>query len=378
VVTAGMRVCLVAREEPGTTGTSRYVASLTPRLKAAGNRIVPLATTPAGLAARAAASSRTLGFDAGAFLSSYPIRWRWPAADVYHLSGQTYASVLLFTPPPGPVVVTVHDIIPYLVRHEPRLNVYRHPLHRLFDWLAMRGLRRAGALIADSEWTRLMIVQQLGIPRERITTVPLGVDSETYRPLDVPEAYRRHHNLTDGRPHILYVGSEDPRKNLEALWRAFAQVCDHFPGSQLLKAGRGHHPAERRRLNRLAEQLEIAARVRFLEDVPEEDLPLLYNAARVYVQPSLYEGFGLPVLEALACGTHVVSSDRAALPELAGADSVSCAPEPEPLADALAASLCQKHDAASRDARRAWAARFSWDRTSAATVKVLARTRSRQ
>jgi glycosyltransferase involved in cell wall biosynthesis len=364
-VTRNLRVCLVARSEPGTTGTSRYTAALAPRLAASGCTLVPTITAPRG---KALALGRRLGMDVVSFLSSYPIRLSWPAADVYHLTGQTYAGILLSNPPPGPTVVTVHDIIPFLVRRDRRLNVYRHSVHRVFDWIAMRGLRRADALISDSEWTRETLIQELGIAGERITPVPLGVDTATYRPLDVPAAFRQRHSLSAGLPYVLYVGSEDPRKNLETLWRAFAQVAEHHATAQLLKVGRGHYPTERDRLRCLADSLGVANRVRFLDDVPEEDLPMLYNLASVYVQPSLFEGFGLPVLESLACGTRVVCARTSALPEVAGADTSVVPPTVDGLASSLLDALRTPQPPYARQARVSYAAARTWEETAERTI----------
>ena len=312
----GLRVCLLVRDEPGTTGTSRYVDSLTQGLRALSVQVRHVATLPTGALARTLRLGRVLGMDVNTFLAQYPLRVCWPMADVYHLSVQTYAIALLTSPPPGPTVVTVHDIIPHLVRHDVRLSTYKHAVHRVFDRLAMEGLRRADALIADSAWTRQTLVEHLTIPAERITVIPLGTDPAIFRPRQVPASFRERYGLQSDRKYGLYVGSEDPRKDLPTLWRAFARVRAACPDAQLLKVGASHHPRERERLNALAAALGIHGAVRFFDQVPEDDLPLFYCAASVYVQPSLYEGFGLPVLEALTCATPVVCAATSALVEI--------------------------------------------------------------
>src|SRR5687768_2850767 len=145
------RVCLVSRTTSVATGTARYAAMLAEHLPAERWDVIPLTTAPMGTTHRARSIARSIarrgGLDPAAFLASYPVRLSWPEADVYHLTGQTFSSVLLLSRPPGPVVVTVHDIIPFLVRRDRRLRAYRHALHELFDRLAMFGLRRAQALI---------------------------------------------------------------------------------------------------------------------------------------------------------------------------------------------------------------------------------------
>ncbi len=363
-----LRICLVARPEPGTTGTSRYVECLSSELKELGLEVSALSTRPSGAAASALAAARRMGLDFNAFLASYPLRLRWPPADVYHLTVQTYAGLLLSCPPPGPTVVTVHDIIPYLVRRDHRLRPYRHPVHRALDWVAMRGLRRADRIFADSEWTRRTLVEALGVDACRVTTLRLGVDQTRFRPLKVPADFRERFGLSEHERYVLYIGSEDPRKNLETLWRAFARVHTHHPEAVLLKVGAPQSAPERNRLLHLRQALAVSGAIRFLDHVAEEDLPVLYNLACVCVLPSLYEGFGLPVLEALACGTRVVCSNVTALPEVVGADSLVC----EPTADGIAAALEETlaGDGVGADARRRWASGFSWRRSAEAANHV--------
>lgn len=371
--TGALRVCLVGREEPGTTGTSRYAGYLARDLRALGADLVFAATRPAGRVARTLAVARRVGIDLNTFLAQYPVALRWPRADVYHLTVQTYASVLLSAPPPGPVAVTVHDIIPYLTRHDRRLKAYSHPVHRLFDWLAMRGLRRAGrsgVLLADSAWTQRTLVEALGLDEGRIAVVPLGVDREHFRPSAVPADFRARYALPEGDEYVLYVGSEDPRKNLDVLLRAFARIACAVPRARLIKAGAAHYRDERTRLQRLTADLGIGHAVRFLDHIAEDDLPLLYGAASVCVLPSAYEGFGFPVLEAMACGTPVVCAAAAALPELAGTAAQLTPPDdPEALADALLHLLRDPALRADRGRRGlAQAAAFTWQHTAAATL----------
>jgi alpha-1,3-rhamnosyl/mannosyltransferase len=367
-------VCLVTRDEPGTTGTSRYAGRLGQDLRPLGIDPLYLSTRPSGRAARALALGRRARLDLNTFLAHYPLRLTWPAADVYHLTVQTYAGLLLLGPPPGPVVVTVHDIIPYLTRHDRRLRAYGHGVHRVFDWLAMRGLRRAqslGRLLADSVWTKRTLVDALGLRPEGIAVVPLGVDQEVFRPAPVPPAVRQRYGLSEGAPYVLYVGSEDPRKNVEVLLRAFALVSPRLPQLRLLKVGPAQHQGQRRRLEGLAGELGIGPAVRFLDHVPEPDLPALYNAAAVCVLPSAYEGFGLPVLEAMACGTPVVCAAAGALPELAGgAAPLFPAHNAEALAGVLLELLrdpARRADLARRGLARA--AQLTWQQTAATTAE---------
>jgi glycosyltransferase involved in cell wall biosynthesis len=274
--------------------------------------------------------------DLAAFFSGLPLRARLDRADVYHIPAQTMATLLCFQRFPGPVVVTVLDIIPHLVRGDRELDTSRHAMERLFYRLAMAGLRRADALVAISAYTKRTLVEALGLPEERIHVVYPAVDHERFRPLDVPPQFRARYGQEEAGRHILYVGSDDPRKNLPTLLHAFAAVRQQLSGAKLLLAGASEFPRQRQRLAGLVEALGLGGQVRFLEGVADEDLPLLYNLAGALAMPSLYEGFGLPVAEAMACGTPVVCSNATALPEVAGPAALLVSPrDPEAMAAAL-------------------------------------------
>ncbi len=261
---------------------------------------------------------RRFGPDLRTFFLNYPVTAKYPRADVYHLTSQNLASLLLFHRPPGKVIVTVHDIIPYMLRDKPKFKSYGTAIDRFFDRLAMDGLKRADRLIADSHYTKQCIESYLRIPRDKIDVVHLGIDQQRFRQQRVPPALYERYNLSPDRLYVIYVGSEDPRKNLDTLLNALPLVCRGFPELSLLKVGRAHHTDERQRLLNLAAELGVDSVIHFLDDVAEDDLPLLYNLADLCVMPSHYEGFGFPVLEAMACGTPVVCAKTSSLPEIAG------------------------------------------------------------
>jgi glycosyltransferase involved in cell wall biosynthesis len=169
-----MRVALIAKPGHADSGVGRYTAQLRAALEAQGHEVVvvhPAAPLPA-FAARAV--RRLLGWDLAAFFANYPVWARYPRADVYHLTSQNLATLLLRRPP-GKVVVTVHDLIPWLTRDDPELRVYDHRIAEWFDRLALAGLRRADALIADSEFTQASL-RQAGLAADEAAVVPLGVD----------------------------------------------------------------------------------------------------------------------------------------------------------------------------------------------------------
>ncbi len=372
-----LRVALVTRPEGVTTGTRRYAVELARHQT---RRVEVVRGAPLGAPAPMIVKRllRRAGLDVDTFFGAYPIRARLPQADIYHLTTQTLATLLLRPGRPRPAVVTVHDIIPHLVRDDPRLCTYRHPLHRWFDRLALAGLQRADHLIADSAWTKRTLIEHLGLPPERIDVVPVAADHDHYRPRPVPDDLRRRYGLAPDCRYLLYVGSEDPRKNLETLLIAVAALFREHADVRLLKVGAAHHLDEHRRLCRLAARLGIADRVVWLDHVPEADLPLLYNAAEVFVMPSLFEGFGLPLLEAMACGTPVVYAAASALPEVAGEAGLGVDPrDPAAFAAALG-KLLDTPDlrARLRAAGLAQAERFSWSRAAEETHAVYARSRA--
>jgi glycosyltransferase involved in cell wall biosynthesis len=172
--------------------------------------------------------------------------------------------------------------------------------------------------------------------------------------------------------YVLFVGSESPRKNLGNLFRAFALVRSRLPGVQLLKVGAAHFAHERHRLLALIEQLDLSDCVCFLDHVPEEELPLFYNAAHLVVMPSLYEGFGLPALEAMSCGTPVVASNRASLPEVVGGAGPLIDPEsPEEMALVMADLLADEdRRTEASQAGLMQAAKFSSERQARQTLAI--------
>jgi len=365
-----VRIALVTKPDERMTGLLRYALSLHDELRAQGVDVAlvhPRSPVPRILVR----AGRALGLDAAAFFGSYPVSVRLDGAEVCHLASQTLATLLLNRRRP-PVVVTVHDLIPQLVGDDPALSSYRRPVERLFDRLALQGLRRAAAIVAISEFTKGTIVQITGYPANRIHVVYRAVDRAVFKPLPVPDGFRRKYGLEADVPSVLYVGSEDPRKNVEGLIRAFARVRAQVPAAQLVKVGAPHFTAERQRLLSLVDELGLDRRVRFLDHVPDEDLPLFYNAASVFVLPSFYEGFGLPALEAMSCGIPVLASDRASLPEVVGQAGALLDPDDVAgLADSITGLLTDpQRRAADSEAALQQAARFSLARQAEQTLAV--------
>jgi glycosyltransferase involved in cell wall biosynthesis len=266
---------------------------------------------------------------------------------------------------PGRCVVTFHDMTFFLY---PQLHTLsKRYFFRLFIHLSAR---RATALIADSESTRQDAIRLAGVPPHKITTVLLGV-TEDFRPEPDPARRQAIRQKYDLPPRFaLFVGLMEPRKNLPTLLRAYARIAAQAPDHRLVIVGRkGWMYTE---ALRLVESLGLGARVHFTGYVAQEDLPLVYNLADVFVYPSFYEGFGLPVLEAMACGTPVITTNVSSMPEIAGEAGVLLPPgDDRQLAQALLDLL---RDPARRrqlsEAGLQRAAAFTWDRTAAETLTV--------
>ena len=152
-----MRIALIARPGHENTGIGRYTGQLRAALEALGHDVLvvnPIVPLP-GVLMRVV--QRLFGWDLAAFFNNYPIWARYPQADIYHVTSQNLATLMLLRRPPGLTVVTVHDIIPWLVRNDPELRVYEHRLAEWFDRLALAGLRRADGLLTDSAFTQMSL-----------------------------------------------------------------------------------------------------------------------------------------------------------------------------------------------------------------------------
>ena len=285
-------------------------------------------------------------------------------ADVFHVLAHGDAPSL----PPACTVITVHDLIlEVMAHHYPGNGSLRFRFARACERSA---IRRAPMLVADSAATRDDLVRRHGVAPSRVHVAPLGVDA-CFRPPEpaAVEAFRAHHGLA--APFVLYVGGVDARKNIGLLLEAFALVRGGRAGPlELVLAGHVKGAAEYPALEARACELGIARSLRVLEFVPGEELPVLLAAARVFAFPSLYEGFGLPPLEAMACGTPVVSTDGGSLAEvLADAALVASATDPADFAAKLVTALDDEPLRAHLRARGlARAAMFTWDLTAEATV----------
>ncbi len=316
-VASGVKI-IYGGDNNGTTGLSRYALSLQQALTNGGFKVDLAGSGLPPLPELVFKGAKRLGFDLKTFFTTYPISLQSQSkGQILHLSSQNLASAAAFARK-SPFIVTVHDLITIAGRGNPELVGYLKFYDKLFDRLMVRGLKKTSLLIADSEHTRQDIIKHLHFPAERVKVVYLGVDHQNFRPKEVSPEFFARYNLSPGKIYLVYTGSEDPRKNLLRLLQAFAQVTKRYPEVELLKIGAARFGEERKRILDFIQTQGLADKVRFFERVNDADLASFYNIATVFVFPSLAEGFGLPPLEAMACGTPVICSNATSLPEVVG------------------------------------------------------------
>ena len=266
---------------------------------------------------------------------------------------------------PCPIVITLHD-----------MSLFVHGrLHPLKSRLAVRPIipvvaRRAAAIITVSQHAKREIVAGLHVPPEKVHVIYEAAAPQYHTITDTVELDRVRQRYHLHKPFVLYVGTIEPRKNLTRLVLAFAQAHRQNPELELILVGQlGWQYSS---LLKTIEDLQLGSAVRRPGYVPAEDLPALYNLARVLAFPSLYEGFGLPVVEAMACGTPVLTSNGSSLAEIATGASLLI--DPLDVDDIAHGLLCLATDddlhAQLRAAGLTRAAQFSWQRAAEETVRV--------
>jgi glycosyltransferase involved in cell wall biosynthesis len=263
-------------------------------------------------------------------------------------------------------VVTIHDVA---FLELPRAYA---PLERArMKWLTGFAARRADHLLTLSEFSKRSIVEHYGVAEDRITVTPCAADREVFRPLDPQARAAVRRELGLDCEFLLFVGALQARKNVLTLIRAFELLRERYgDGLHLVLVGRRGWEADR--VFRLLDARRLRGVVHHLEAVDTETLVGLYNNALAFVLPSLFEGFGMPILEAMSCGCPVVCSNATAMPEVYGDAALPFDPNaPEELAAQLGRVV---NDAALRGdlVRRGYlnADRFSWERTACIVNRV--------
>ncbi|MFI7858057.1 glycosyltransferase family 4 protein [Pseudomonas promysalinigenes] len=278
-----------------------------------------------------------------------------------------YHSPNYYLPPfAGPSVATFHDLSPFTWAH-----CHAPQIARFLQKELTLTLQRADALITDSHYTRQELADYFGWPIERIHAVPLASSPEFHpRSADsLREALARYGLQAGG--YSLFVGTIEPRKNLETLLDAYGKLPVALRQRWPLILT-GYHGWRSEAIHQRIAQAQQQGWARYLGFAASEDLPLLYAGARLFTFPSHYEGFGLPVLEAMSSGVPVVCSNSSSLPEVAGQAALMCAPDD---VDGLSALLRQGLEdenwrLAAVQQGLTHAAGFSWERCAQATIEV--------
>ncbi len=231
----------------------------------------------------------------------YRLHNKFPEYDLYHFANQNLSFLISKTNS----IITCHDLAPLIVPD--------HPSEKIWRRLIYYGLKKAQVVLADSDSTKRDLIRIYGISAKRIKTIYLGVEHNIFRPLNNKEMLKKKLMISEDFKIILNVGTEKYRKNIPGVIQAFARLLFEYKNLILIRVGK-----RTVRTLRLIKRLGIENNVKYFEDVTESELPEFYNAADIYIMPSFYEGFGLPALEAMSCGTPVVVANTSSLPEIVG------------------------------------------------------------
>jgi glycosyltransferase involved in cell wall biosynthesis len=267
----------------------------------------------------------------------------------------------------GKCVITIHDILPLVLPSAFSLR------HRLVSRYAIsRVCRQADMVLVPSAAVKEDIRRYLHVDECRVVVIPWGCE-ERFRPTSDPTQYevvKKRYGLPEH--YILFLGTLEPRKDIVTLLQAFARLRAEQLVSGVKLVIAGGHGWEYQKVLTACASLRLHDEVRFTGFVEEEDLPDVYRGARLFVYPSLCEGFGLPILEAMACGVPVITSNVSSMPEVAGQAAILIEPrEPEALAAAMSLILS---DEQLQDNMRykglEQAKRFSWETVARETLRV--------
>jgi len=317
------------------------------------------------------------GYGPGVRYITFP--WSNERRNLRTLTEQVYAPVRL----PLAGVDVFSTLIAPLVRPAPSVVAHIKTMHAFTtpDALspAARLYRRVGyphttaaadAIILNSESLRSEVLRHLDVEPAKLRLIPEAVDHEVFKPGDPERAARRlrdRYGIT--APFVLFVSSLWPYKNCDGLIRAFATAKSELPGHRLVVVGPGRDRTYVAQLRALAESLGVADDVVWVGGVALEETVDFYRAAAVFVYPSHNETFGLPILEAMACGCPVVTSDLSAMPETAGGAAVLADPrDPQSITDAVLSAI--EDGDALRDRGILRAGEFTWSRTAKETLEV--------
>jgi len=284
--------------------------------------------------------------------------------DIYHVTNHMLGR---FAAVRRPSLVTVHDVLQFKYREKMGSPLSSYIYNFLMD-KSIRSLSGANHLISVSGWSADQVSKILNIPREIISVVYNGLDHALFYPREKWES-RKRLNLPLDAKIILNLGSEIKRKNLQTLLKSLRLIVNKNPKAILLRIGE-----KTAAISKLIDDLRLSENIRYLDFVPESDLPYVYGSADVLVIPSLEEGFGFPVIEAQACGLPVIASRRSSLPEVGGSNCFYIEKEEdevllaEMIVDVISAPISRLATIIEGGIENA--GKFSWERNAAETLSV--------
>lgn len=290
-----------------------------------------------------------------------PLELFWHPVDLFHFPFYTMPLIRNYKS-----IVTIHDIT-----YEVHPEWYSRKALFAMRPFSRYAAKHADKVLTDSQYSKQDLIEYYGISEEKIVVTYLGVE-EWFRKIEDPtvlESTKAKYQIIS--PHvILYVGSIHTRRNIEQLIRAFYTLCRKMLDVQLLIVGKREYPYFD--VQALVDELGLHNRVILPGYIQDSDLPLLYNVADMFIYPSSYEGFGLPLLEAMACGTPVITSDNSSLPEVTGDAAIFIDPlNVAEMADAMCQVLSNERLHRNMVIKGiAQASKFSWEQTAKKTLAV--------
>jgi glycosyltransferase involved in cell wall biosynthesis len=263
-------------------------------------------------------------------------------------------------------IATIHDLIPYIMPE----TVGRGYLLKFLREVP-KVIDICDSLITVSEWSKQDILKFFPVEKDKIFVTPLAADDK-YKPIDKEKCrdfLSKAYNINN--PFILYIGGFSPRKNVKALITAFSKIYKQLNADYNLVIV-GATKDQGQYLSEFSNNLELASKIIFTGFAPEEHLPILYNGCEAFVYPSLYEGFGLPPLEAMNCGTPVITSNLTSIPEVVGDAGILIDPyDEEQLKDSMIRLLNDDKLKAEYSIKGlARAKNFSWEKTAEKTLEA--------
>lgn len=358
-----MKIALVLNNSEKTDGLNRYSHSLAKTL-AEKEAVEVVHPSKIFLPNFIPKFFRLFGKDVNFILETRPLLLnKNPSTDILHFTSQNLIAPLNFYKFKH-VVTTVHDIMPKSRNDGPKTGFLDYLYYRLI----LHAIKKSDRIITTAKCIKEDIIKYLAYPADRIEIVYEGVDQQKFNNNIKP---KKLDCFSNKNINLLFVGSEFPRKNLVRLLKAVALLKKEFPNICLIKVGEPQYTHGRKDILRAIKELHLETAVKFIGHV-EKDLPYYYYQADLFVFPSLYEGFGLPPLEAMACGCPVVASNCGSLPEILGDAALLADPyNPEDIALKIKSVITNnklRQKLIKRGIKRA--NQFTWGKCASRTIKV--------